>query len=95
MKEEITNIQTDALSAIETAAGEQELEEVRIAFLGKKGRLTVASAGMKNLSKEDKPVIGQLLNTTRAAITDALDTKGRVIQDHADAASVGGDEDQS
>ena len=27
MKEEIANIQTDALSAIETAAGEQELEE--------------------------------------------------------------------
>ena len=90
MKEEIANIQTDALSAIETAAGEQELEEVRIAFLGKKGRLTSASAGMKDLSKEDKPVIGQLLNTTRAAITDALDTKGRVIQDRADAASVEG-----
>ena len=36
MKQEIANIQTDALSAIETAAGEQELEEVRIAFLGKK-----------------------------------------------------------
>ena len=51
MKEEIANIQTDALSAIETAAGEQELEEVRIAFLGKKGRLTAASAGMKDIDR--------------------------------------------
>ena len=34
MKEEIANIQSDALTAIETAAGEQQLEEVRIAFLG-------------------------------------------------------------
>ncbi len=90
MKEEIANIQTEALSAIAAAAGEQELEEVRIAFLGKKGRLTVASAGMKDLSKDDKPVIGQLLNTTRSAITEALDTKGRILQDDADAASVEG-----
>ena len=90
MKEEIANIQTEALSAIAAAAGEQELEEVRIAFLGKKGRLTVASAGMKDLSKDDKPVIGQLLNTTRYAITEALDTKGGILQDDADAASVEG-----
>ena len=50
MKEEITKIQADALAAIAAASGEQELDEARVAFLGKKGRLTAASAGMKDLS---------------------------------------------
>ena len=90
MKEEIANIQSDALTAIETAAGEQQLEEVRIAFLGKKGRLTAASAGMKELSKEEKPAMGQLLNSARAVITKSLETKDRLLQEKADAASVEG-----
>ena len=61
MKEEIAKIQSDALTAIGAASGEQKLDEARIAFLGKKGRLTAASTGMKDLSKEEKPVVGQLL----------------------------------
>ena len=71
MKEEITKIQADALAAIAAASGEQELDEARVAFLGKKGRLTAASAGMKDLSREEKPVAGQLLNAARGAITES------------------------
>ncbi len=88
MKEAIAQIQTDALAAIAAASGEQELDEARIAFLGKKGRLTAASAGMKDLSKEEKPVVGQLLNTARGAITDALEAKRSGLQVGADRAAL-------
>mgnify|MGYP003311592981 CR=1 FL=1 len=81
MKEEIAQIQSDALSAIESASDGQALDLARITFLGKKGRLTTASARMKDLSKDEKPVVGQLLNTARCAITDALESKGRILQD--------------
>ena len=90
MKEEIAQIQSDALAAIGAASGEQELDEARIAFLGKKGRLTATSAGMKNLSKEEKPVVGQLLNATRGAITEALEGKRNALQDEADRAALEG-----
>jgi phenylalanyl-tRNA synthetase alpha chain len=90
MKEEIELIQTDALTAIAAAGDEQALDDARIAFLGKKGRLTAASAGMKSLSKDEKPVIGQLLNTARGAITEALDTKRAGLQDEADRAALEG-----
>jgi phenylalanyl-tRNA synthetase alpha chain len=90
MKEEIEQIQADALAAIAHAVGEQELDAARIAFLGKKGRLTAASAGMKTLSKEEKPVAGQLLNAARGAITTALDTKRTALQDEADRAALEG-----
>ncbi len=90
MKEEIAQIQSDALASIGAASGEQELDEARIAFLGKKGRLTATSAGMKNLSKEEKPVVGQLLNATRGAITEALEGKRNALQDEADRAALEG-----
>ena len=62
MKQEIEKIQADALAAISAAGDEKSLDDARVAFLGKKGQLTAASAGMRDLSKEDKPVVGQLLN---------------------------------
>ena len=90
MKEEIAQIQSDALSAIESASDGQALDQTRIAFLGKKGRLTTASAGMKDLSKDEKPLVGQLLNTARSAIMDSLEAKGRTLQDEDDRASLEG-----
>ncbi|NNC90054.1 MAG: phenylalanine--tRNA ligase subunit alpha [Akkermansiaceae bacterium] len=90
MQDEIQEIEAAALAAIKSARDEQELDGARVAFLGKKGRLTGASAGMKNLSKEDKPVIGQLLNAARSAITAALDAKRAGLQDAADRAALAG-----
>ncbi len=90
MKQEIKTIQIDALEAIEVANDEKSLDDARVAFLGKKGRLTVASAGMRHLSKEEKPVVGQLLNVARAAITEAIESKQQALRDEADLQSVQG-----
>lgn len=90
MKDDIAQIQSDALAAIEAAGDEQALDEARVAFLGKKGRLTAASAGTKDLPKEDKPLVGQLLNAARSAITGALDAKRAGLQDEADRAALEG-----
>ena len=77
MNEEIQSIQTDALAAITAAADEKSLDDARVASLGKKGRLTAAAAGMRDLSSEDKPRLGQLLNAARQAITGAIWTRQR------------------
>lgn len=90
MKQEIKTIQSDALAAIEAAADENSLDDARVAFLGKKGRLTAAAAGMRNLSNEDKPVVGQLLNVARGAITSAIETKQSTLSDLADKKSIEG-----
>ena len=90
MKEEIEIIQKDALAAIAVADDESSLDDARVAFLGRKGRLTIASAGMKDLSKEDKPVVGQLLNVARQAITSAIEEKQSVLAEEADKKSVEG-----
>ena len=55
MKEEIQQIQADALAAIEAATDEATLDQAKVDFLGKKGRLTGAAGAMRTLSKEEKP----------------------------------------
>ena len=90
MKQEIETIQSDALAAIAAADDEKSLDDARVAFLGKKGRLTVASAGMKDLSKEEKPAMGQLLNAARQVITSAIEEKQSALADEADKKSVQG-----
>ncbi|MCP5532513.1 MAG: phenylalanine--tRNA ligase subunit alpha [Akkermansiaceae bacterium] len=90
MKEQIPAIQTEALARIAGANDERSLEEVRVGVLGKKGTLTLAAAGMKDVPKEDKAAVGQLLNAARTAITSALEEKQAALQDTADQAALAG-----
>ncbi len=90
MNSELADIQTSALAAIESAADAANLEQAKIDFLGKKGRLAAASSVMKTLSNEEKPAFGQALNTVRGAITSALDDKKSALQDAADQAAIAG-----
>ena len=55
MLKELEAIHADALSAISEIADADGLEAFRIAYLGRKGRITVAAAGMKDIPKEAKP----------------------------------------
>ena len=67
MKEQIDSIQSEALAAIAAADNERALDDARVAVLGKKGTLTLASAGIKDVPKEDKAAVGQLLNAARSS----------------------------
>ena len=73
MKEELEAIRADALAEVSGLSDEAGLEDFRIRYLGRKGRLTGAAAGMRDVAKEDKAAVGQLLNETRQAITAAVD----------------------
>ena len=76
MIEELDQIKDEALTAIAEVDNETSLEDNRIAFLGKKGKLTAASAGMRDVPKDQKKDVGQKLNEVRTAITAALEEKG-------------------
>lgn len=88
MKEQIPTIQSEALVQIASAADERSLEDARISVLGKKGTLTLIAAGMKDVSKEDKAEVGQLLNAARAAISAAFEEKQLRLQEIADQAAL-------
>ena len=73
MKDNIEQIRQQALAAIEDAAGMEKLNDVKVAFLGKKGELSSLLKGMKDVAPEERPKVGQLVNETRAAIEELLD----------------------
>ena len=50
----------------------EELEALRIKYLGKKGELTGVLKMMGKLSAEERPAMGQLANEVRAALEEAL-----------------------
>ena len=90
MKDQIEAIQTEALSRIQAADDARAIEDARVGILGKQGTLTKVSAGMRDVPKEDKAAVGQLLNAARQAITTALDDKKTALQDALDAEALKG-----
>lgn len=90
MLAELDQIQTDALTEIAGIHDDAGLEDARVRYLGKKGRLTAASAGMRDVAPDDKPAVGQKLNEVRAAITGALDAKIQALTAARDAAAFAG-----
>ena len=89
MKEQLDQIQSEALAEVPGLNDQASLDAFRIKYLGKKGALTAASAGMRDVPKEEKPAIGQKLNEVRTAITAAIDEKSAALIAAEDAKSAG------
>ncbi|OLS02830.1 phenylalanine--tRNA ligase subunit alpha [Tissierella creatinophila] len=72
MKEKLEEIKHLAIKTIEGIKTLEELENFRIKFLGKKGELTLVLRDMGKLSKEERPIVGQIANDIRKEIEDKL-----------------------
>lgn len=68
MKEKLSKILDNALGQIEESAELDKLNDIRVAFLGKKGELTSVLKSMKEVAPEDRPKVGQMVNEARAKI---------------------------
>ena len=73
MKEQLEKIRQEALDALSKASDTNELDALRVRFLGKKGELTGVLKSMGKLSAEERPVMGQAANNVRAAIEEKLE----------------------
>ena len=73
MKEKLEQIKAQALAQIEASDALDKLNEVRVNVLGKKGELTAVLKSMKDVSPEERPKVGQMVNETREEIEKVLD----------------------
>jgi len=71
----LEQLRDDALREIEAAPEGQALEAARVKYLGKTGSISLWGEQMKTLAKEEKPVVGKLLNEVRNAVTAAIETR--------------------
>ncbi len=83
MKERLEKIRAAAIEAMSSADGLSALNDVRVAYLGKKGELTAVLKSMKDVAKEDRPAVGQLVNETREAIEKKLEETKKKMEEAA------------
>ncbi|MEK3733895.1 MULTISPECIES: phenylalanine--tRNA ligase subunit alpha [Paenibacillus] len=75
MKEKLEALKQAALSELQGVSDPQQLNDLRVKYLGKKGALTEILRGMGQLSADERPVIGQVANDVRGAIEQVITEK--------------------
>ena len=80
MREQLEQIKSQALADIRNALDAASLDAVRVRVLGKKGELTAVLKQMGKLSAEERPVMGQIANSVRAALEEKLDARKAELQ---------------
>ena len=90
---EVKNLMKQGLEAIEKASSLEKLEDVRIAFLSKKGHLTLAMREMKNLAQEDRPAFGKAVNEAKQSLEKELkeryqELKNEVLHEEMKAGAI-------
>ncbi|HEX5773171.1 MAG TPA: phenylalanine--tRNA ligase subunit alpha [Geomobilimonas sp.] len=72
MKDKLEALLQQATSDLAQAGSEDAVQELRVRYLGKKGELTAVMKGIGALSPEERPLIGQVVNTVRDRLEELL-----------------------
>lgn len=81
IKERLDKIKEEALQKIAKVNNLDMLNDLKVAYLGKKGELTAVLKGMKDVLPEDKPKVGQMVNEVRQMLEEKLaQTKDELVK---------------
>ncbi|MCM3637211.1 phenylalanine--tRNA ligase subunit alpha [Sporosarcina luteola] len=83
MEQQLQQLKEEALTKIQEASSVKELNDVRVAYLGKKGPITDLLKGMGKLPAEERPKMGALVNVVREAVTESLEAKMTKLEEEA------------
>jgi len=89
MSHPLEQLRDDALLEIESAGDEQEVEAARVKYLGRSGSISAWGEQMKTLAKEEKPIVGKLLNEVRNAVTAAIDLRAQQFRSQKETGALG------
>ncbi len=88
IQSQLSQLQTEAVDAIADSPSLDELEQLRVKYLGKKGQLSQILRGMGKLSPEERPIVGSLGNKVKQAIQNSLEKQKETLQQAAIAAKI-------
>ena len=80
IQEQLKELNTAAVHAIGTSDSLDELEQLRIKYLGKKGQLSQILRGMGKLSPEERPAVGSLANVVKQEVQTSLEQRKQDLQ---------------
>lgn len=81
MKEELLTLKQQALTELAAAKSPDELKNLRVKYLGKKGPMTEILRGMGALPAEERPKIGKIVNEIKKELETALEEKGVLLEE--------------
>lgn len=85
MEEQLIALREEALQAISQAATPQDVEALRVKYLGRSGSISLLSESMRTVPKEDRPRLGKALNEARTAVTAAIEEKTATLRAEQEA----------
>lgn len=77
---ELQTLQDEVQEALSSITDLDGLEQLRISYLGKKGKLSRILRGMNKLSGEERPRVGALANEVKEALQTNLDQQRQTLQ---------------
>lgn len=83
LQAQLEALRDNTLKEIAQVATLKELNQIRVEILGKKGPITEVLRGMKNLSPEERPVVGGFANEIRDLLTEAIEARKVVLENEA------------
>ncbi|QFY90699.1 phenylalanine--tRNA ligase subunit alpha [Magnetovirga frankeli] len=83
LRREIEQHQGAALQQVAAAAELAQLDEVRVSYLGKQGRLTALLKQLGQLPKEERPAAGQLVNQAKDVVEQAIAERKQLLSEQA------------
>lgn len=80
---DIDALKTEALNAIAAASTPEALEQERVNWLGKKGKLTALLKSLGSLAPEDRKTVGATVNTVKQALVETLEARKALLEAEA------------
>lgn len=81
MKARLEEMLLTARAAVAGVATEEELQDARVRFLGKKGELTAIMKGMGGLSAEERPRVGAVANQVKEELEQLFASRLQTVRD--------------
>lgn len=80
LEQQLSTLQQEASDAIATLSSLDELDQFRVSYLGKKGKLSKILGGMGKLSADERPRIGALANQVKTSLQTSIDDRKTALQ---------------
>lgn len=86
--ENLANLADEAITAVDAAADAAALDQVRVEYLGKKGKLTELLKGLGRLAAEERPAAGARINEAKERVQERINSRKRQLDEAAIAAQL-------
>ncbi len=81
MIQELQKLKEEAIGKLASSGNLQSLEDWRIEYLGRQGKLPALLEGMKSVSKEDRPAVGKFANEVKTTLQSSFDSAKTALED--------------